>query len=134
MQPLLIRAKDITEQGTVRVPADVEKAAVELDQLFQRIAEALPKATVHVFYYGPLGILVRACRRLGLRRTPIVVWDAYYPGAIRLPAIEFRNGGERLLITSGPVQPSAPAPSAPAAPATLTRASLRRLLGAVLRS
>ncbi|WP_437743782.1 SAVED domain-containing protein [Sorangium sp. So ce1504] len=97
VQPLLLRARDITEQGTVRVPADVDKAAVELERLFQQIAEALPNATLHLFYYGPLGILVRGCRRLWLRRTLIVLWDVYYdPAAHWFPAIAFPEG--KLLI------------------------------------
>ncbi|WP_437876892.1 phosphorylase family protein [Sorangium sp. So ce513] len=97
VQPLLIRAMGIMEQGAVRVPADVDKAAVELDRLFQQIAEALPNASLHVFYYGPLSILVRGCRRLWLRRTPIILWDAYYdPGVHWFPAVAFPEG--RLLV------------------------------------
>ncbi|WP_437600247.1 SAVED domain-containing protein [Sorangium sp. So ce590] len=100
VQPLLIRANDITGQDAVRVPADVDKAAIELDRVFQQIAEALPNATLHVFYYGPLGILIRACRRLWLRRTPIIFWDTYYDSAARyFPAIAFPEG--RLLIGDG---------------------------------
>jgi hypothetical protein len=100
VQSVLLRARDLKPQGTVAVPSDVDKAAAELDHLFQQVAEALPNANLHVFYYGPLAILIRASRGLGFRRTPIIIWEAVYPDDKLkwLPAVEFPAG--KLLIDS----------------------------------
>ncbi len=61
------------------MPADADKASNELAHLFQQIAEVHPNAALHLFYYGPLAVLLRASRGLLLRRTPIIVYEAIYP-------------------------------------------------------
>jgi hypothetical protein len=97
VRPVLIKART-TGQGAIRVPADADKAANELDDLLQQIAEMLPNAMLHLFYYGPLSVLIRASRSLWLRRTDIIIYEAIYLGGKSqwLPAVRFPEG--KLLI------------------------------------
>ncbi|MBU1610689.1 MAG: SAVED domain-containing protein [Proteobacteria bacterium] len=97
VRPVQIRAK-LTGQGAIRQPADADKASTELAELLQLLSESFPNARLHVFYYGPLAVLIRASCGLSLRRTPIILWEAVYPNsqAQWIPAILFPEG--RLLI------------------------------------
>lgn len=92
-----VRARK-TGQGAITVPADADRAAIELDKVLQQIAEDFPAATLHLFYYGPLAVLVRGACGLGLRRVPLIVYESmmYDDGWHWLPAIRFPGG--RLLI------------------------------------
>jgi len=92
----------MTGQGSITHPADVDRAADEIDKLLQQLAENRPKTTLHLFYYGPLAVLVRGARSLGLRRVPIIVYEAMqYGGTWNLvPAVRFPE--RRLLIGEPP--------------------------------
>lgn len=97
VRPLVARART-TGQYAIRTPADADKASVELDTLLQRAAENLPNAVLHLFYYGPLAVLLRASRGLGFRRTPIIVYEScQLDNKPRwVPAVEFPEG--KLMI------------------------------------
>lgn len=92
----------MTGQGSITHPADVDRAADEIDKLLQQLAENRPKTTLHLFYYGPLAVLVRGARSLGLRRVPIIVYEAMQYGGTwnLLPAVRFPE--RRLLIGEPP--------------------------------
>lgn len=102
-----LKARD-PGQGSITVPADVDCAANEIDRLLQQLDENFPKATLHLFYYGPLAVMIRGARSLRLRRVPIIVYEAmkYDERWHWVPAVSFPAG--RLLISEHQGDPFAP--------------------------
>lgn len=64
-------------------------AEAELWSALERVRESYPNATVHLFYGGPLALLIRAGRRIHIGGQSVVCYEfgddrAYHP-AVRLP-------------------------------------------------
>lgn len=78
----------------------IDRAARELERAIQRTCERFPNGRVHLFYFGPLALLMRASGRLHLRSTPVILYE-YFPrttpgGPCYRPALDCGPG--RLLI------------------------------------
>lgn len=131
-------------QGAIAVPADVDRAADEIDTLIQQLAEGRPKGTLHLFYYGPIAVIIRGARSLKLRRVPIIVYESmqYEQGWHWVPVISFPEGrlliGQSVSMSMQQNPKGGQSPQSQVPPAFFdgvpTRRSLRQLLMAVLRT
>lgn len=79
---------------------NIDKAAEELQAEIERTPRLYPAVrAIHLFYAGPLALLMRAAGRLHVQSTPIYLY-AYFPRAPEAPRYvrTFELGARRLML------------------------------------
>lgn len=85
--------------GSINNPQQARTAALELEEILFALAKDYPRATIHFFYSGPLGIIMLASRRLHLLDRPrgrprLIVYERYQAssGTTFWPAVSWPSG------------------------------------------
>lgn len=118
-QPLVwidARPADGVSQQALDGSGSVDKCFHEIDALVSKTAEKYPNAKIHLFYSGPLAILMRAVARFHLLQTDATLYERIASGGgyVLVPALDFR-GAPRLRMGAASVGnvPRSPALSQP---------------------
>lgn len=96
-----IREHALSDPGSVDQcdPGSVDQCAHEFDALVFETAKKYPKARIHLFYSGPIAILLRAAAKFHLLETAATLYEriAVEGGYVFVPALALR-GTPRLLM------------------------------------
>jgi hypothetical protein len=97
-------------------PSSIERCVQDIGDLLFEASREYPGAQLHVFYSGPLALLIRAAAKLHLLPSSATLYERIKPSGdfVFVPALNLRDA--KLLL--GAAYPP-PTPGAPTAPVTL---------------
>lgn len=87
------RPAEGVSQQALRDPSSVDRCVHEMDGLVFDTAKKYPKAKIHLFYSGPLAVLMRAAAKFHLLQTDATLYEriASEGGHILVPALDLRG-------------------------------------------